>query len=307
MGNRNSESRRENRWNTRKWQQFAENHDESGRGAAAIEQNRRVSQVSRKKDYESITYSIIVGENGWSRGFKIEENSLMIIDITNPVLREQMLPEGSIIREIDGISVYNYDQFCTHTANKSKYTMTVLTPKTTGVWKVCPSKTHRKVVVHKETLVVQSTTIPNFPREVQIIKSVNGHPVRSYTEYESLIGAKTKFFVTVVPVRRDDISATSITVFLDTVSRTPESISDHDLWLIRMAVEESIDEVNSELNMRMQNLPPGRSNYGNNEDLGPVIDHPLAASVQVVEWQKSQEPQLEKKKKSRRKRRGRRR
>jgi len=131
MGNGNSESRREIR-ETRRWQQFAENHDQSGRGAAAIEHNRRVSQATRKKNYESITYTIAVVENGW-RGFKIEESSLMIIDITNPILRDQMLPEGSIIRQIDGVSVYNYDHFCTHTGNKSKYTMTVLTPKITGV------------------------------------------------------------------------------------------------------------------------------------------------------------------------------
>jgi len=299
MGNMNSESRREIR-RARRWQQLAENHDQSGRGAAVIEHNRRVSQGTRKKDYESITYTIVVSEKGW-RGFKIEESTLMIIDITNPILREQMLPEGSIIRQIDGVSVYNYDHFCTHTGKKSKYKMTVLTPRTTGVWKVCPSKTHRRIWLHKETLVVQSTTIPNFPREPHIIKCVNGCPVRSYTEYESLIGEKTKFFVTVAPAKRDDISATSITVFLDTIRRTPDSISDHDLQLIRRAVEESINDVNTELNMRMINLPV------NNSDIKPVIDNPPVVPDQFVSLSRNEKPQSEEKRKSRRNRRRRKR
>jgi len=225
----------------------------------------------------------------------------MIIDITNLILRKQLLPEGSIIRQIDGVCVYNYEQFSTHTANKSKYTITVLTPRTTGVWKVCPLKTHRKILLHKETLVVQSTTIPNFPREPHIIKCVNGCPVRSYTEYESLIGEKTKFFVTVVPAKRDDISATSITVFLDTIRRIPESISDHDLQLIRRAVEESINDVNTELNMRMTNLPV------NNGQLRSVIDNPSAIPDQVAGLSSYEKPQSEEKRKSRRKRRRRKR
>jgi len=286
MGNQNSSRRREIRRNTRKWQHFADNHDESARGAAVIEQNRRVSRVSRKKEYERITFTVVVGQ---SRGFIVEEDSLMIIDITNPVLQGQMLPEGSIIREIDGQPVYDNEQFLWHTENKKKYTMTVLTPKTTGVWKVCPSKNYRRIVVHNETLVVLSTTIHGFPRDSQVIKCVNGCPVLSYTEYQNLTGEKTKFFITVVPAKRDDISETSIQVFLETVNRIPDSISEHDMVLIQRALEESLTEVNSELNMRMQRLRPEIYNSYNRTDLEPNLDHPPAGSAQVIDNQGNEE------------------
>lgn len=302
MGNRNSQSKKEIRRNTRKWQQFADNHDESGRGAAVIEQTRRFSRMSRKKIFDSSKYTVDVSQNGNSRGFKIEENSLMIIDITNRLLQLQMLPEGSIIRDIDGVPVYDYHQFCNHIENKSKYTMTVLTPTTTGVWKVSPLKHHRRIVVHKETLVVQSTTIPTFPREPQVVKSVNGRHVGGYTEYESLIGDKTKFFITVVPARREDINSTSISAFLSTVNREPNSISEFDLQLIRKAVEESIDEVNSELTERMQNHPPVYQ-FQSKAHLVLGLDHQPAGNTVVEQTENKKRHPKKKRKSSRKKRR----
>jgi len=260
--------------------------------------------MPRKKIFESSKYTVDVGENGGSRGYKIEENSLMIIDITNPLLQGQMLPEGSIIREIDGVPVYDYHQFCTHIANKSKYTVTVLTPKTTGVWKVSPFKRYRKIVVHKETLVVHSTTIPNFPNEAQVVKSVNGCHVGGYTEYESLIADKTKFFISVVPARRDDINSTSISAFLSTVNREPDSISPFDKQLIRKAVEESIDEVNAELNWRMQNHPPIRYDFENKEDLVARLDQQPAGNPVVGQPEHEERRPKKKRRSSRRKRKG---
>jgi len=301
MGNRNSESEREIRRNTRKWQQFADNHDQSGRGAAVIEQTRRISRMPRKKIFESSKFTVDVGQNGGSRGFKIEEKSLMIIDITNPLLQRQRLPEGSIIREIDGVPVYDYHQFCTHITNKSKYTLTVLTPTTTGVWKVSPFKHHRKIVVHKETLVVYSTTIPNFPREPQVVKSVNGCHVRGYTEYESLIADKTKFFITVVPARRDDINSTSISAFLSTVNREPDSLSEFDKQLIRKAVEESIDEVNSEINWRMQKHSPFMNNFENKADVVDRLDQQPATNPSFEQPKQEERRSKKKKKRSRKK------
>jgi hypothetical protein len=309
MGNQNSVQRRETREarrNTRKWQEFADNHDESGRGAAVIEQHRRLSPVAKMKNYKVSTFDVAAGENGLSRGFKIQEDSLMIIDITNPMLQGQMLPEGSIIRGIHDRPVYDYDQFCLYTENKSHYTMTVLTPKITGVWKVSPSKNHRQIFLHKETLTVLSTSIRGFPRDPQIIKSVNGCPVLSYTEYLNLVGEKTKFFITVVPAKRDDVSATSIDVFLKTVNLNPNSIPGHDLELIRRTLEESISEVNSELNMRMQTQRPEMYNYDDAKYLEPVLDHPPAGLSQIADYQENRESQQVKMKRSGKKIRGKR-
>jgi len=274
MGNSNSREKRKGRRRRRRHnddrrqepvRNTQHNFVQSRHKADVIEQRERAERVSRAKSLASEAPNLkrfpVELVDHLNPGFKVDEQSLMIIEVSNPMLQEQMLPQGSIIREVDRIPVYEWSQFCSHVENKRRYLLSVLVPSTTGVWKVRPNSKHRQIIVHPESLSV-STNLQNFPSELQVVRCVNGASVRTYEEYTSRTKGKEKFFITVAPANNVSVSAASVTTHLEALRRFPQAVSEHEINLVRETIEEALLKVRTELDLRTQVFPPLEEQQG---------------------------------------------
>jgi len=188
-------------------------------------------------------------------GFTVNKDSLMITDIQNPKLK--MLPKGSIIREVDGVPIFNWTQFCRNIKGKSKYALLVILPETLGVFEVQTNVHDRNIWVHPESLTI-ATNIANFPIDLQVVRCVDGVPVLNYAEYSYMTKGRSRFFITVADATdaaqsQASLSAASITECLD-VSK----FSEEELEALRYTIDQALGEVNAELDNRAREIEPRR-------------------------------------------------
>jgi len=266
MGNNNSN--RHNRRRRRRRDHKAERplgqpqdgYNEPDHEDVAFEQKQRAERLSRARSFASEASNLMrFRVEQWdiqNPGFVVDKVSLMILDVLDLSLREKRLPPGSIIREIDRVPVYDYNQFSSHIENKNRYILSVLVPATTGIWKVRPNSRNRQIDVHRESLVVSTTTLQNFPKTPQVVHCVNGVRVRDYVDYEKLTYNKEKFFITVVPANSKLLSDSSISCHLETLQSFPSAVRENEINLMRTTIHEALCDVKTELDLRMQVIPP---------------------------------------------------
>lgn len=186
-------------------------------------------------------------------GFTVNKDSLMITDIQNPNLK--MLPQGSIIREVDGVPIFNWTQFCRNIKGKRKYALLVILPETIGVFEILPAVPDRCILVHPESLTV-NTNIEHFPLDLQVVRCVDGVPVLNYAQYTHMTKGRSRFFITVADATDESqsqafLSAASIAEFLHN-----SAFSEQDLIAVRNTVDQALGEVNAELYFRAREVEP---------------------------------------------------
>lgn len=265
MGNHNSsrEKKRRRRRPRHKAQrparQAQDEYDEHHENAAP-EWQQRAERLSRARSFASEASNLkrfqVEKWDVQNPGFTVDKDSLMILDVLDLSLQEKRLPPGSIIREIDGVPVYDYSQFRSHIENKNRFKLSVLVPGTTGIWKVRPNSRNRHIDVHRESLVVSNPTFNNFPTTPQVVRCVNGVRVRDYVEYKQLTHNKEKFFVTLASVNSNLITDSSITCHLETLQQFPQAVTENEINQMRATIHEALREVKTELELRAQVNPP---------------------------------------------------
>jgi len=266
MGNSNSNRDRRRRRRRprhraqRPARQVQVEYDEHKQENAPHEEQQIAERLSRARSFASEASNLkrfrVEKWDAQNPGFTVDKVSLMILDVLDLSLQEKRLPPGSIIREIDRVPVYDYSQFRSHIENKNRYILSVLVPGTTGIWKVRPNSQNRHIDVHRESLVVSTTTLHNFPKTPQVVRCVNGVRVRDFVEYKKLTHNKEKFFVTLAPANSNLPSDSSITCHLETLQQFPQAVSKEDVNLMRMTIHEALRDVQTALALRRQVIPP---------------------------------------------------
>jgi len=266
MGNSNSNRDRRRRRRRprhraqRPARQVQVEYDEHKQENAPHEEQQIAERLSRARSFASEASNLkrfrVEKWDAQNPGFTVDKVSLMILDVLDLSLQEKRLPPGSIIREIDRVPVYDYSQFRTHIENKSHYILSVLVPGTTGIWKVRPNSRNRHIDVHRESLVVSTTTLNNFPKTPQVVLCVNGVRVRDFVEYQQLTHNKDKFFVTLAPANSNLLSDSSITCHLETLQQFPQAVSEKEVHMMRMTIQEALRDVQTALALRRQVIPP---------------------------------------------------
>lgn len=224
-------------------------------------------------------------------GFTVSKDSLMITDIQNPKLR--MLPQGSIIREVDGVPVFNWEQFWRNIQGKRKYALLVILPETLGVFEVQRDAQDRNIWVHPESLTI-ATDIAHFPVDLQVLRCIDGVPVLNYAEYSYMTKGRSRFFITVADAAdaaqsQASLSAASITECLDISKFSKEELDE-----LRYTIDQALVEVNAELENRAREVEPRRLEH---EQELEQPDH-----VEVYQSRESSQNKRTKGKRKRRKR-----
>jgi len=260
MGNCTSGKRKRRRKKRRKWPGGQRLHEQTDKQITRYSDLYGPDQMTtplnpgkaRSLSRKEFRVKLSGNEEG---GFTVNKDSLMITDIQNPKLK--MLPKGSIIREVDGVPIFNWTQFCRNIKGKSKYALLVILPETLGVFEVQTNVHDRNIWVHPESLTI-ATNIANFPIDLQVVRCVDGVPVLNYAEYSYMTKGRSRFFITVADATdaaqsQASLSAASITECLD-VSK----FSEEELEALRYTIDQALGEVNAELDNRAREIEPRR-------------------------------------------------
>jgi len=210
--------------------------------AAAAQKPPAKAKNERAKGSNHPTYA--VGLQKGDCGFDMQKESLMITQVNAESLKKQRIPEGAIIRQVDGVDVYTYEQFERQTVGKPNYALGCVLPgPKRGIFKIRPRFKKHTIEVHPETLAVVRTDIKNWPSEQQVVVAVNGISVQSYEDYYRLVyyddgRMKDKFFVTVVPMGQQWLPERTVTWAIDQACAQPENFDER-------AVKHLLDRIRS--------------------------------------------------------------
>jgi len=222
-------------------------------------------------EYRTFNVTVIDGK----KGFQLNQDTLMITDVSGKEARKELIPPGAIVRQVDGVEVFCMEQFTKHTCDKEKYCIGVYTPEQLGVWKVRTNVPRRSIQVHPETLVTRGNQ-QGWPNDcAQTLQSVDGHEVKNFGDFQFLTKDKNKFFISIDPFNPCVHSDVAIFQYLTAIHQNPglvnpDFVTPEEIFNIRNAAEEACQMIGQEIEHREcehpvnhpDRRPPAGGGYG---------------------------------------------